>query len=114
MCTTMSGPHRDKVRFMKGAKQFVPSASTGQRRLISLILRIAQAQYYTVITQKKPILLMDDVLLELDPDKRQKVTALLPEYEQLFCTFLPGEPYERYKKTTTKIFKIEGGHWSEL
>ncbi|MCR5698093.1 MAG: DNA replication and repair protein RecF [Treponemataceae bacterium] len=111
--TTMSGPHRDKVRFMKGSKQFIPSASTGQRRLVSLILRIAQAKYYSEITGKKPVLLMDDVLLELDPDKRQKVTALLPDYEQLFCTFLPGEPYDRYKKTTTKIFNIEGGAWSE-
>ena len=112
LCTTMSGPHRDKVRFMKGSKQFIPSASTGQRRLVSIILRVAQAKYYSEITQKKPILLMDDVLLELDPDKRQKVTAFLPEYDQLFCTFLPGEPYERYKKTTTKIFEIEGGKWN--
>ena len=111
--TTMSGPHRDKIRFIKGGKQFIPSASTGQRRLVSIILRVAQAKYYSEITGKKPILLMDDVLLELDPDKRQKVTTFLPEYDQLFCTFLPGEPYERYKKSTTKIFEIEGGKWHE-
>ena len=54
---------------------------------------------------------MDDVLLELDPDKRTKVTALLPEYDQLFCTFLPGEPYERYKYDTTKVYTIKGGEW---
>ena len=113
MGTTMSGPHRDKIRFMKDGKQFVPSASTGQRRLLSIILRIAQAQYFSEITNKKPILLMDDVLLELDPDKRQKVTSFLPEYDQLFCTFLPGEPYEKYKRTTTKIYFIEKGNWSE-
>lgn len=109
MNTTMTGPHRDKIKFVKDGHLFVPTASTGQRRLISIILRIAQAQFYSDITQKKPVLLMDDVLLELDPDKRQKVTTLLPEYEQLFCTFLPGEPYERYKRTTTKIFYIEKG-----
>ena len=113
MCTTMSGPHRDKVRFVKDGKQYVPEASTGQRRLLSIILRIAQAQYFYEITHKKPILLMDDVLLELDPDKRQKVTAFLPEYDQLFCTFLPGEPYERYKKNTTKIYYINNGDWNE-
>lgn len=56
---------------------------------------------------------MDDVLLELDPDKRQLVTQLLPEYDQLFCTFLPGEPYERYMKEGTKIFEINGGIWNE-
>jgi DNA replication and repair protein RecF len=55
---------------------------------------------------------MDDVMLELDPDKRQSVTSLLPEYDQLFCTFLPGEPYERYKKSTTRIYQIENGNWT--
>ena len=53
-------------------------------------------------------------MLELDPDKRQKMTAILPDYDQLFCTFLPGEPYERYKRSTTRIFGIENGEWHEM
>jgi DNA replication and repair protein RecF len=113
MQTTMTGPHRDKIRFIRNGANFVPNASTGQRRLIALLLRVAQALFYTQITQKKPVLLMDDVLLELDPDKRQSVTAHLPEYDQLFCTFLPGEPYERYKHSTTRIYAIEKGTWHE-
>jgi DNA replication and repair protein RecF len=113
MCTTMSGPHRDRVRFVRNKKLFVPTASTGQRRLLSLLLRTAQAAFYTDVTGRKPVLLMDDVLLELDPDKRQRFTALLPEYDQLFCTFLPGEPYERYKRTTTRVYHVSGGQWSE-
>lgn len=111
--TTMSGPHRDKISFVKDREPFVAKASTGQCRLLSLILRIAQSIYYTRAAAQKPVLLMDDVLLELDPDKRAKITALLPDYEQLFCTFLPGEPYERYMKDTTRIYKIEGGQWHE-
>ena len=113
MGISMSGPHRDRIRFIKNKKTFVPTASTGQRRLLSLLLRTAQAQYYTEVTGKLPVLLMDDVMLELDPEKRQRFTALLPEYDQLFCTFLPGEPYERYKKTTTKVYTINGGKWSD-
>lgn len=113
MGTTMTGPHRDKIYFVKDGKNFVSTASTGQRRLIALILRIAQATYYSEITGKNPVLLMDDVLLELDPNKRQSVTALLPTYDQLFCTFLPGEPYERYKHSTTKIYNIKNGDWFE-
>ena len=111
--TSMSGPHRDKINFIKDKVLFVPTASTGQRRLLSLILRIAQSIYYTRVTGLKPVLLMDDVLLELDPDKRAKINSLLPEYEQLFCTFLPGEPYERYMKDTTKVYNIKGGEWFE-
>jgi DNA replication and repair protein RecF len=92
---------------------FIPTASTGQCRLVSLLLRVAQSIYYTRATSLRPVLLMDDVLLELDPDKRAKLTAMLPEYDQLFCTFLPGEPYERYMHDTTKVYKIKGGEWYE-
>ena len=113
METTMSGPHRDRINFVKDGKLFVPTASTGQCRLISLILRVAQSVYFTRTTGLKPVLLMDDVLLELDPDKRAKLTAMLPDYDQLFCTFLPGEPYERYMHETTKIYKIKEGEWYE-
>ena len=111
METTMSGPHRDRINFVRENKLFIPTASTGQCRLVSLLLRVAQAVYFTRVTGLKPVLLMDDVLLELDPDKRTKVTALLPEYDQLFCTFLPGEPYERYMYDTTKVYKIKSGEW---
>ncbi len=111
--TTMSGPHRDRIKFIRNGTDFTSTASTGQRRLLAILLRIGQAIFYSNVTQKKPVLLMDDVLLELDPDKRQAVTQLLPEYDQLFCTFLPGEPYERYMREGTKIFKIEGGVWNE-
>ena len=113
MSTTLTGPHRDRITFARNGETFVPTASTGQRRLIALSLRTAQAVFYKQVTGKKPVLLMDDVMLELDPDKRQKVTALLPEYDQLFCTFLPGEPYERYRHETTKVFTIQNGNWTD-
>lgn len=109
METTMSGPHRDRIRFVQDGRPFVPTASTGQRRLISLLLRVAQAVHYTEVTGRKPVLLMDDVLLELDPDKRQKFTSVLPPYNQLFCTFLPGEPYERYRTSETRVLFVEDG-----
>jgi DNA replication and repair protein RecF len=113
LCTTVSGPHRDHIRIMHNEKQFIATASTGQQRLAALLLRVAQAVFYTQTTGIKPVYLMDDVLLELDPDKRQRVTAMLPEYEQLFCTFLPEEPYIRYKHDTTRIYFIKDGSWYE-
>lgn len=112
--TTLSGPHRDRIVFERNGSAFIPKASTGQRRLISLVLRTAQAVFYNQITGNKPVLLMDDVLLELDPKKRQKVTALLPDYDQLFCTFLPGEPYENYRRENTFVYEIKDGKWDKL
>ncbi len=113
MGTSMSGPHRDRIRFIKNGHPFVPTASTGQLRLLSLVLRSAQAVFYTETTGAVPVLLMDDVLLELDPAKRERFSAALPEYDQLFCTFLPGEPYERYKRSTTRLYTVTEGHCHE-
>ncbi len=110
--TSSIGPHRDKIHFIKDGKPFVEKASNGQRRLLSLVLRILQAQEYSHFTNRKPVFLMDDILLELDPEKRQKFMELLPEYEQLFCTFLPGEPYKNYQKENTKIYFVDNGSFS--
>lgn len=113
MGTSMTGPHRDRIRYFRDKDLFISKASTGQKRLLALLLRTAQACFYTEVTGRLPVLLMDDVMLELDPEKRQKFTKVLPEYEQLFCTFLPEEPFERYKKSTTKVYNIDGGKWSD-
>ena len=107
--TSLSGPHRDKILFVKDGINFVETASMGQRRLLALLLRVSQAVFYTKQTEKFPVLLMDDVLLELDPEKRKKFTAVLPEYDQLFCTFLPGEPYGNYKRNKTAIYEVKEG-----
>lgn len=113
MGTSVLGPHRDKVNFDREGVLFEKEASNGQRRLISLVLRILQAKFYTYKTGLKPILLMDDVMLELDIEKRQKVMSFLPSYKQLFCTFLQGESFVDYKTNDTKIFFVENGVLSE-
>lgn len=112
MGTTMSGPHRDRIEFEVHGNSFIPTASTGQRRMVALVLRTAQAVYYRDATGKNPVLLMDDVMLEVDPEKRKKITALLPKYDQLFCTFLPGEPYENYVREKTFVYEIKSGTWT--
>ncbi|PIE97905.1 MAG: DNA replication and repair protein RecF [Treponema sp.] len=106
---TMTGPQRDKIHFLKDKKPFTLIASTGQLRLLSLVLRTVQAHYYKKTSKRKPILLLDDVLLELDPEKKIKFIELLPEYDQLFCTFLPGELYMNYAKKDTHIYLVENG-----
>ncbi|MCL2831994.1 MAG: DNA replication and repair protein RecF [Treponema sp.] len=117
---TMSGPHRDRYIFTRktGSKDFKEftepadfsaRASTGQRRLLALLLRIAQARIFSEKTGKKAVLLLDDVLLELDGEKRKKFIALMPEYDQGFFTFLPEEPYNFYRKNDTMVYFVNSG-----
>jgi len=89
--TTTSGPHRDSFRLIQGGGDFLSVASTGQIRLSVLVLRIAQSLLLSESTGLNPILLFDDVLLELDPEKKRKIVRFLPEYDQAFFTFLPDE-----------------------
>jgi DNA replication and repair protein RecF len=106
---SLSGPHRDRYIFIRGDGEFTLKASTGQRRLLALLLRIAQARRFSLMTGKNPVLLLDDVLLELDPEKRRKFLAVMPDYDQAFYTFLPEEPYERYRRNDTVIYHVAGG-----
>jgi DNA replication and repair protein RecF len=106
---SLSGPHRDRYIFCRGTEEFAGKASTGQRRLLALLLRTAQARRFSEMTGKNPVLLLDDVLLEMDGEKRQRFLSVMPAYDQAFYTFLPEEPYERYRREDTLVYRVESG-----
>jgi len=120
---SLSGPHRDRYVFFKNALhtngpggrtdvEFVSTASTGQRRLLALLLRAAQARRFSEVTGLNPVLLLDDVLLEMDGEKRRRFLSVLPVYDQAFYTFLPEEPYQRYRKDDTLVYNVTEGQIS--
>jgi len=114
--TTTSGPHRDQIRFLVGKSDFTHVASTGQLRLVSLAIRVSQALYVKGRSGKKPVLLLDDVLLELDGKRKRAFLEALPDYEQAVFTFLPTERCRDYWKTDTIGYKVDAGElspWSE-
>jgi DNA replication and repair protein RecF len=111
--TSLSGPHRDRWGFSSNGLDFAATASTGQMRLLSLTLRMVQAEYYTAATGHLPVLLLDDVLLELDHGKRKRFLDQLPRASQVFFTFLPGEPWENYKTGSTLVYEVRNGRFED-
>jgi DNA replication and repair protein RecF len=118
--TTRTGPHRDRWNFTQTASIFTDTASTGQLRLISLILRVVQARIYADYAKTSttgpawPVLLLDDVLLELDVGRRRRFLELLPPEglgAQSFFTFLPEEPWTDYASKDTMVYKVENGRF---
>lgn len=93
LMTTTSGIHRDRFVLTADGQQFSQVGSTGQLRLASLILRTAQIAFFKNKTGKQPLILVDDVLLELDFTKREQFLSLIESYCQAFFTFLPEEHY---------------------
>jgi DNA replication and repair protein RecF len=109
--TSLSGPHRDRWAFMADGTDFTSTASTGQLRLLSLTLRLVQAEHYSATTGRLPVLLLDDVLLELDRGKRRRFLELLPPAGQSFFTFLPGESWEEYLTDSTLVYEVRNGRF---
>ena len=83
-----------------------------QLRLASLLLRVAEGHFFLAKTNKKPILLIDDVLLELDSLKRARFLDELKNYEQAFYTFLPQENYFNSEKNNQLVYNISKGNWA--
>jgi DNA replication and repair protein RecF len=107
--TTTSGPHRDGIMYIQDGRDYTRHASTGQLRLCALALRIAQARFLSERTGTRPVLLLDDVLLELDPARKRGFVERFPPYEQAFFTFLPDENYIQYRGDDTLLLTVKQG-----
>jgi DNA replication and repair protein RecF len=106
---TTSGPHRDSFLYSLEGKDFTRYASTGQLRLCALVMRVAQARFLAQRTGKRPVLLLDDVLLELDPGRKRLFVAQLPSYDQAFFTFLPDESWQAFRGEGTRVLTVVNG-----
>ncbi len=113
MQTTVSGIHRDQFITMEDSSQFSLTGSTGQMRLASLIFRVAQMNTFRKKSGREPVILLDDVLLELDIEKRALFLSLLEGYSQAFFTFLPKESYFRdEKESESLIYTVREGRFT--
>ncbi len=90
--TTSAGPHRDDPTFLlrgdlhgsnDGARDARTQASQGEQRSLALSLRLAAYELLTELHGQPPILLLDDVFSELDPDRAAVVVELLPQGQVL-------------------------------
>ncbi len=84
--TTLVGPHRDDVRIRLGEVDLRRYGSQGQRRLVALLLRMAQMRVVERALGERCVLLLDDVFAEFDPHVTRRLQALLDGHRQVFVT----------------------------
>jgi len=83
--TTGVGPHRDDLGFsLNGIGSGF--ASEGQQRSIALSLKLAQAKILAEQSEAPPLLLLDDIFGELDPERRNALMVNLPVGTQKLIT----------------------------
>ncbi|MDE0300377.1 MAG: DNA replication/repair protein RecF [Candidatus Poribacteria bacterium] len=101
--TTSVGPHRDNFSLvLQTQKQGLtlqeeakPYASQGQQRTIALTLKLSELEVIRHATGKTPIVLLDDVVSELDDERRTFLMDLLGKLNaQTFITSTQREVLE--------------------
>src|SRR5436190_13576296 len=84
---TIVGPHRDDLELLVNDLPAPQFASEGQQRTIVLAMKIAQAEALKRSSDgKAPLLLIDDIFGELDPERRNALLDNLPADSQKLVT----------------------------
>jgi DNA replication and repair protein RecF len=78
---SLVGPHRDDFTFMLDDVDLNTYGSRGQQRLAVLALKLAEADWMRATIGEIPVVLLDDVLSELDPQRRAYVLQRVAEPE---------------------------------
>lgn len=80
------GPHRDDVELRIAGLPGRTHGSQGEQRSLALALRLAAHHVITEVTGSAPVLLLDDVFSELDPDRSDALLANLPAGQTLLTS----------------------------
>lgn len=84
---TGAGPHRDDLSLSLNKKVMKTYASQGQIRTAALSLKLAQMKALRQMSGEAPVLLLDDVMSELDKDRRTRLVREISDYQTFItCT----------------------------
>lgn len=83
---TTIGPHRDELRFLSNGIDLGDYGSRGQVRTVLLSLKLAEVAWMRQKTGTWPVLLLDEILAELDTQRREDLLAYLGNSEQSLMT----------------------------
>jgi DNA replication and repair protein RecF len=84
--STLIGPHRDDLVFSLAGRDLASFASRGQQRTAILALKLAELDLLTSLDGRPPLLLLDDVFSELDPERRSHLVRRIAALPQAFVT----------------------------
>jgi DNA replication and repair protein RecF len=84
---TLVGPHRDDLQLNLGSLPAKGYASHGESWSYALSLKLASLEILKIESKLgDPILILDDVFAELDKDRREKLSELVQQNEQVLIT----------------------------
>lgn len=104
---TLTGPHYDDIGIFLGDEELRRYGSQGRRRLVSIIMKLAQARAIMERRAERPVVLLDDIFSELDGETGERVRGLLADHRyQSFITTPRGDDFEGLEEG---LFEVEEG-----
>lgn len=107
--TSVVGPHRDEIEFIINQTPAKSYGSQGQQRTLVLSLKLAELQLIEKVIGESPILLLDDVLAELDPQRQNQLLEAIQDRFQTLITTTHINSFDRKWLANSQILSVKNG-----
>src|SRR5512141_987301 len=106
---TTIGPHRDELRFLANDIDLGDYGSRGQVRTTLLALKLAEVNWMKDRTGEWPVILLDEVMAELDVQRRADLLKYIGETEQVLFTTTDLNLFTPDFVERSEVWKVESG-----
>jgi len=106
---TTIGPHRDELRFLANGIDLGHYGSRGQIRTAVLALKLAEVRWMHERTGEWPVILLDEVMAELDLERRADLLKYLGGSEQTLFTTTDLNLFSPEFSGQAEIWDVEAG-----
>ena len=110
--STGKGPHRDDLKFFIDGRELKIFGSQGQLRTAALALKLSELQFLKSETGEYPLLLLDDVMSELDAERRELLLEFLRR-EKIQTLITATDRAYFPSQSFGKFFFIDAGRLTE-
>lgn len=108
--TTTIGPHRDELRFLANGLDLGDYGSRGQVRTTLLSLKLAEVNWMKERSGEWPVVLLDEVMAELDLQRRADLLGYLGESEQVLITATDVKMFTPEFVQRSELWKVQDGN----
>jgi DNA replication and repair protein RecF len=111
---TMVGTHRDEIELVINQTPARYYGSQGQQRTLVLALKLAELKLIEEVVGEPPLLLLDDVLAELDPNRQKQLLEVIGDRFQTMITTTHIDTFNHDWIKDSQILAVEAGKISEV
>jgi DNA replication and repair protein RecF len=106
---TTIGPHRDELRFLSNQIDLGEYGSRGQVRTALMAMKLAEVNWLHQRTGDWPVLLLDEILSEMDTQRRADLLDALTECDQAILTSTDLSMFESGFVETHPVWRVANG-----